>query len=44
MEKRLVEIDRELDSEPDEIRKLYRIALRRMTPVGLIYLWPDTRG
>ena len=44
MEKRLVEIDRELDSEPDEIRKLYRISLRRLTPVGLIYLWPDTRG
>jgi hypothetical protein len=44
MEDRLPAIDRELESEPEAIRQLYRVELRRLEPVGLVYLWPETRG
>lgn len=44
MEKRRGEIERELEDEPREIQRLYEVALRRLTPVGLVYLWPETRG
>ena len=30
--------------EPAEIRGLYEVSLRRLEPVGLVYLWPETRG
>ena len=42
-ERRLVEIDRELTTEPEAVAGLYKIALRRLEPVGLVYLWPETR-
>jgi len=42
-ERRLVEIDRELTTEPAAVAGLYKIALRRLEPVGLVYLWPETR-
>ena len=32
------------ETEPVQIRDLYRIALRRLEPVGLVYLWPEIRG
>ena len=32
------------DTEPAAIADLYRIALRRLEPVGLVYLWPAVRG
>ncbi len=44
MEGRLFAIDREIETEPAQIRDLYRIALRRLVPVGLVYLWPETRS
>ncbi len=40
--KRLGSIERELQSEPDRIRELYRIKATRIEPVGLVYLWPVT--
>jgi hypothetical protein len=43
MEQRLVSIDREIEHEPREILELYRVVLRRLQPVGLVYLWPGTR-
>ena len=43
MAQRLAAIDRELDTEPAQIRSLYQVALRRLEPVGLVYLWPATR-
>jgi uncharacterized protein (DUF885 family) len=43
MAARLAAIDRELDTEPAQIRSLYQVALRRLEPVGLVYLWPATR-
>ena len=44
MAKRLDEIGRELDTEPAQVRSLYEVALTRLEPVGLVYLWPRTRG
>lgn len=44
MEGRLVDIDREIENEPAAIQDLYRIVLTRREPVGMVYLWPETRG
>jgi hypothetical protein len=44
MEQRLRDIDKEIATEPAQIEELYRVVLPRLEPVGLIYLWPETRG
>jgi len=44
MQGRLGGIDRELETEPKEIQKLYEVVLSKLEPVGLVYLWPETRG
>ena len=44
MEDRLPAIEDELVREPEAIRALYQVELRRLEPVGLVYLWPETRG
>ena len=44
MQRRLARIDEELESEPGEIREMYGLRFRRLQPVGLVYLWPETRG
>jgi hypothetical protein len=41
-ERRLVSIERELESEPRRIRETYDVRARRIEPVGLVYLWPIT--
>ncbi len=43
MSARLDQIDREIQTEPREIEALYQVVLRRLEPVGLVYLWPATR-
>jgi hypothetical protein len=43
MNGRLDSIEAEIEHEPQQIVDLYKIALRRLQPVGLIYLWPGTR-
>ncbi len=43
MQKRLESIEHELQSEPKEIEALYKVSLQRLEPVGLVYLWPETR-
>lgn len=43
MQSRLDRIDRELEDEPRRLEELYRVTLRRLTPIGLVYLWPETR-
>ncbi|HEX7380027.1 MAG TPA: DISARM system SNF2-like helicase DrmD [Pirellulales bacterium] len=40
--KRLEMLDRELETEPERIRRLYDIKARRIEPIGLVYLWPLT--
>src|SRR6185436_6850125 len=43
MKERLDAIAHELHSEPVELKALYNVALQRLEPVGLVYLWPTTR-
>jgi ABC-type Zn2+ transport system substrate-binding protein/surface adhesin len=40
---RLAAIEKELSTEPERIRELYRVKARRVEPIGLVYLWPVTR-
>jgi len=40
-ESRLEELDRDLRSEPAELERLFEVSLRRLEPVGLVYLWPE---
>jgi hypothetical protein len=44
MDGRLVSIQKEIGREPQQIEALYQVALRRLEPVGLVFLWPETRG
>ena len=44
MDERLVSIQLELEREPKQIEALYKVTLRRLEPVGLVVLWPETRG
>ena len=39
---RLLQFDRDLKTEPSRIRQFYEVRARRVEPVGLVYLWPDT--
>jgi hypothetical protein len=41
-ERRLEQFDTELDTEPDRVAAFYNVTARRVEPVGLVYLWPDT--
>jgi len=43
MSARLSEIDGEIETQPRDIEGLYQVMLRRLEPVGLVYLWPSTR-
>jgi SNF2 family DNA or RNA helicase len=40
--KKLGELDRSLAEEPARIRQSYVVKARRLEPVGLVYLWPQT--
>ena len=42
MQKRLAHIEDEIQREPGELQALYQVSLQRLTPVGLVYLWPTT--
>ena len=39
---RLEQFERDLDSEPKRIRAFYEVRAKRVEPVGLVYLWPET--
>lgn len=41
-DKRIVAIEQELKDEPERIRAIYDVKARRIEPVGLVYLWPET--
>ncbi|MFL5872325.1 MAG: DISARM system SNF2-like helicase DrmD [Solirubrobacterales bacterium] len=41
-ERRLVEFDHQLESEPQRLVDFYAVKASRVEPVGLVYLWPDT--
>ena len=40
--RRLEQFDHDLEQEPQRIRKFYEVRARRVEPVGLVYLWPET--
>jgi SNF2-related domain/Helicase conserved C-terminal domain len=44
MRDRLGAISAERESEPRRIEELYEVALTRVTPIGLVYLWPGKPG
>jgi hypothetical protein len=39
---RLDQFQRDLESEPKRIRTFYEVRAKRVEPVGLVYLWPET--
>ncbi len=39
---RLAQFERELEHEPERVRQFYEVRARRIEPVGLVYLWPET--
>jgi superfamily II DNA or RNA helicase len=39
---RLEQFDRDLEREPQRIRDFYEVRAKRIEPVGLVYLWPET--
>lgn len=39
---RLAQFDRDIEVEPKRIREFYEARSKRIEPVGLIYLWPET--
>lgn len=43
MQGRLDAIEHELKSEPQDIEDLYQVSLKRLEPIGLVYLWPTTK-
>lgn len=44
MRARLKTIDNERKDEPNQVQDLYKVSLLRLEPVGLVFLWPETRG
>ncbi|MBP8810165.1 MAG: DISARM system SNF2-like helicase DrmD [Kofleriaceae bacterium] len=44
MTDRLAAISAERATEPERIAALYDVALTRVTPIGLVYLWPGKPG
>ena len=40
--RRLDQFDLDLAEEPDRIRDFYKVRARRVEPVGLVYLWPES--
>jgi hypothetical protein len=39
---RLEQFDRDIGIEPKRIREFYEVRAKRIEPIGLVYLWPDT--
>lgn len=39
---RLQQLEQEIETEPARIREVYQVTARRIEPVGLVYLWPET--
>jgi hypothetical protein len=42
--KRLEELETELETEPARIREIYAVRAQRIEPVGIVYLWPASSG
>lgn len=42
MSERDVAMQREIDDEPDRVAALYEVRITRLSPVGLVVLWPES--
>ena len=40
--RRIDAFDSDIETEPARVRELYKVTTRRVEPLGLVYLWPDT--
>ena len=40
--RRIESFDQDIESEPGRVKELFEVATRRVEPLGLVYLWPDT--
>ena len=40
--RRLDQFDQDLAREPSRVREFYEVRVKRVEPVGLVYLWPET--
>jgi len=40
--RRLDQFERDLQTEPERVRSFYEVRARRIEPVGLVYLWPES--
>ena len=40
--RRLEQFDQDLAHEPGRVREFYKVRVKRVEPVGLVYLWPET--
>jgi superfamily II DNA or RNA helicase len=43
LQRRLAALEQELVEQPDALRNTYEVRLTRLTPVGMVYLWPSSR-
>jgi ERCC4-related helicase len=43
LEQRLATLEKELVEQPEALRATYEVRLSRLTPVGMVYLWPSSR-
>ena len=41
-ERRIKQFDRDIETVPERVRSLYEVHARRVEPVGLVYLWPES--
>lgn len=43
LEQRLADLEKELVEQPESLKETYDVRLSRLTPVGMVYLWPSSR-
>ncbi len=43
LEHRLAALEKELAEQPESLKATYDVRLARLTPVGMVYLWPSSR-
>jgi hypothetical protein len=43
LEQRLSALEKELAEQPESLKATYEVRLTRLTPVGMVYLWPSSR-
>ena len=39
---RLEQFGQDLEREPQRVREFYEVRAKRVEPIGLVYLWPES--